>query len=60
MTSILARHATLAACYHLVQFVMFCAGKKGGIGGGGWVSAWGAVFIAVALFALGELHHCTE
>ena len=27
----------------------FCASKKGGIGGGGWVSAWGAVHMAAAL-----------
>ena len=27
----------------------FCATKKVGIGGGGWVSAWGAVHMAAAL-----------
>ena len=27
----------------------FFASKKGGIGGGEWVSAWGAVHIAAAL-----------
>ena len=27
----------------------FCASKKGGIGGGGRVSAWGAVHMAAAL-----------
>ena len=27
----------------------FYASKKGGKGGGGWVSAWGAVHIAAAL-----------
>ena len=27
----------------------FCASKKGGIGGGGWVSARGAVHMAAAL-----------
>ena len=27
----------------------FCASKKGGIGGGGWVSAQGAVHMAAAL-----------
>jgi len=32
-------HATLAACYQLTDEDRFCASKKGGIGGGGWVSA---------------------
>ena len=27
----------------------FCASKKGGIGGGGWVLAWDAVHMAAAL-----------
>ena len=27
----------------------FCTSKKGGIGGGGRVSAWGAVYMAAAL-----------
>ena len=27
----------------------FCASRKGGIGGGGWVSAQGAVHMAAAL-----------
>ena len=27
----------------------FFASKKGGIGGGGWVSAWGAMHMAAAL-----------
>ena len=30
----------------------FCASKKGGIGGGGRVSAWGTVHIAAALAKL--------
>jgi len=46
------RHATLAARYQLAQPYFedrFCASKEGGIGGGGWVSAWGAVHMVVAL-----------
>ena len=27
----------------------FCTSETGGIGGGGWVSAWGAVHMAAAL-----------
>ena len=40
-------HATLAACYQFED--RFCASKKGGIGGGGQVSARGAVHMAAAL-----------
>ena len=46
------RHETLAACYQLAQSVLkigFAQAKKGGIGGGGWVSAQGAVHMAAAL-----------
>ena len=46
------RHATLTACYQLAQFVLkigFALAKKGGIGGGGWVSALGAMHMAAAL-----------
>ena len=39
---------TLATCYQLTED-RFCASKKGGIGGGGWVSAQGAVHMAAAL-----------
>ena len=40
-------HATLAACYQLAQSVLkigFAIANKGGIGGGGWVSAHGSCF----------------
>ena len=46
------RHATLAACYQLAESVLkigFTLAKKGGIGGGGWVSAQGAVHMAATL-----------
>ena len=32
----------------------FFASKKGGIGGGGWVSAWGAMHMAAALADTGK------
>ena len=28
---------------------LFCDSKKGGIGGGGWVSAWGAMHMGASL-----------
>ena len=46
------RHTTLATCYQLAQPIFkigFALAKKGGIGGGGWVSAQGAVHMVAAL-----------
>ena len=46
------RRLTLAACYQLAQSVLkigFVLAKKGGIGGGGRISARGAVHMAAAL-----------
>ena len=45
---------TLAACYHQLASTIhfeerFCTRKKGGIGGGGQVSAWVIVHMAAAL-----------
>ena len=45
-------HATLATCYQLAQSVLkigFTLANKGGIGEGGWVSAWGAMHVVAAL-----------
>ena len=43
------RHETLAACYQLAQSILKIGFKKSGIGGGGQVSARGAVHMAAAL-----------
>ena len=32
--------------WHNLFYDRICTGKKGGIEGGGWVSAWGAVHMA--------------
>ena len=38
----------------------FCASKKGGIGGGGRVSAWGAVHMAGAVHIAAALAGCKK